>query len=65
MENGKKIMRFIVATNTFASQPPEPRPTGAPTASANKDLRTLSWTQMIEKMFSEDTQLGGKEGIKA
>ena len=31
----KKIITFLVATNVVASQPPERRPTGTPTARAN------------------------------
>ena len=31
----KKIKTFLVATNVFASQPPDRRPTATPTARAN------------------------------
>ena len=35
VDNGKKIMSFLVATNVIASQPPERRPTRTPHARAN------------------------------
>ena len=37
----KKIMMILVATNVVASQPPECRLTGTPTARANKFERAI------------------------
>ena len=53
LEKKWKIVMFIVATNVFASRPPERRPTGMLQAPAKKDERSTCHTSTKPSIASD------------
>ena len=55
-------MTFLVATNVVASRPPKRRPTGTPTARANKGL-DLTKINFFRTNLCMDIQIENKEWL--